>query len=56
MGWTKERKEHYQIISVEVPRSFNERLEACCKERGLTKSELLRLALREQLGKRPAQE
>lgn len=47
MGWTKERKQLFHNICVELTLNYYERLEKHCAEKGLTKSQLVRLALKE---------
>lgn len=49
MAYTKDRKNHFKIVSVELPITMHNLLVCSCKESGLSKSELIRAALKEYI-------
>lgn len=49
MPQTEERRKQYTNICVEVPRSFQEELKEAAKNKGLTRSEFVRLIISQHL-------
>lgn len=47
MAYKKDRKNYFKIISVEVPVVMNQMIMEYCKAKDFTKSELIRVALKE---------
>lgn len=49
MAQTKERRERFKIVSVELPTEFYKKFEQAAKEANTNKSEIMRAALRSYL-------
>lgn len=49
MAYSKERAKYYQMVSFELTKSFNEKVNEFCKENDMSKSELFRAAIRQYL-------
>lgn len=47
MAYKKDRKNYFRIISVEIPIVMNQMIMEYCKAKDFTKSELIRVALKE---------